>query len=64
MILYWHFTISFWSYMQQFPILFWQFHNLFGAKTETSSFALSVLLVLWFYDYEISLLSKKIGLYQ
>ena len=41
--------------MQQFSILFWQFHNLFGAKKETSGFALTVLLALWFHEYEISL---------
>ena len=45
--------------MQQFSILFWLFHNFFGAERETSDFALSVLKALWFYEYEISLLFKK-----
>ena len=50
--------------MKQFSLLFWQFYKLFGAKKETSSFAPSVLLALWFYEYEISLLFKKITLGQ
>ena len=46
--------------MHQFSILFWQFHNLFGAKKKkkTSGFALSVLLALWFYEYEIAFQNK------